>query len=184
MRTGLTDRDIAALRAHAKRERAKREAAEGKAALGGGVHRGTSNRNERGGSDARRRRRQWLVTTYRANVDRLTAQEAARQWAEEYSPDPYHGGWISRDGLTSWTGSPPPFDRITSYGAAGTGQPCCRCYRCGTLMTEDEVTVDRIIPGALGGTYARTNIRPACGPCNSETGATVRRKPGKGTRTT
>lgn len=42
----------------------------------------------------------------------------------------------------------------------------CRCYRCGALLTWDTLTIDRITPGALGGTYQRSNIRPACGPCN------------------
>lgn len=51
-----------------------------------------------------------------------------------------------------------------------------RCYRCGVLLGERELTVDRIVPGALGGTYRRNNIRPACGPCNSSTGGAVRRK--------
>jgi 5-methylcytosine-specific restriction endonuclease McrA len=51
----------------------------------------------------------------------------------------------------------------------------CRCYRCGVLLTESTVTVDRIVPGCKGGKYERTNIRPACGPCNSLTGATTRR---------
>jgi len=52
----------------------------------------------------------------------------------------------------------------------GEGEPACRCYRCGKLLTDNTVTVDRIIPGRDGGTYRRTNIRPACGLCNSETG--------------
>ena len=42
----------------------------------------------------------------------------------------------------------------------------CRCYRCGALLTMETLTIDRIIPGANGGTYRRNNIRPACGPCN------------------
>lgn len=33
------------------------------------VRRGTSNKNERGGSEDRRKRREWLVLTYRADVD-------------------------------------------------------------------------------------------------------------------
>lgn len=33
------------------------------------VRRGTTNRNARGGSDDRRRRREWLVETFRADVD-------------------------------------------------------------------------------------------------------------------
>jgi hypothetical protein len=52
----------------------------------------------------------------------------------------------------------------------------CRCYRCGALLTVETVTVDRIKPGCQGGTYRRDNIRPACGPCNSETGGATRRK--------
>jgi hypothetical protein len=58
----------------------------------------------------------------------------------------------------------------------------CRCYRCGVLLYNPDappllvpgralpLTIDRIIPGCHGGTYRRNNIRPACGPCNSETG--------------
>ena len=52
----------------------------------------------------------------------------------------------------------------------GEGTPACRCYRCGRLLTDETVTVDRIIPGCKGGTYRRNNIRPACAGCNSETG--------------
>lgn len=49
-----------------------------------------------------------------------------------------------------------------------------RCYRCGLLLSEGEVTIDRIIPGAKGGTYDDNNIRPCCAKCNSETGGSVR----------
>lgn len=58
----------------------------------------------------------------------------------------------------------------------GIGAPACRCYRCGTLLTVDTVTVDRIIPGCRGGTYRRNNIRPACSSCNSITGSTTRKR--------
>jgi hypothetical protein len=88
--------------------------------------RGTTNRNARGSADARRRRREWLVTTYRADVD-------------------------------------------------AAGEPACRCYRCGVLLTVDTVSADRIKPGCQGGTYRRSNIRPACVSCNSITGGAVRR---------
>jgi len=52
------------------------------------------------------------------------------------------------------------------------------CYRCGVPLLQDDdpeapgqsVTVDRIVPGCLGGTYEDDNTRPACGPCNEETG--------------
>lgn len=58
------------------------------------------------------------------------------------------------------------------------------CYRCGVPLLQDEdpeapgqsVTVDRIVPGVLGGRYVRANIRPACGGCNSETGAPLARR--------
>lgn len=61
-----------------------------------------------------------------------------------------------------------------------------RCYRCGRLLYNPDaapadtadllvLTVDRIIPGCMGGTYRRSNIRPACGPCNSSTGNLARR---------
>jgi hypothetical protein len=51
-----------------------------------------------------------------------------------------------------------------------------RCaFGCGTILTLETVTVDRHpTPGAHGGTYARDNIRPACGPCNSTHGGAVR----------
>lgn len=65
----------------------------------------------------------------------------------------------------------------------------CRCYRCGELLNvgrclgrsvewDDKcqpITVDRIVPGCKGGKYVRSNIRPACAQCNSETGGGVRR---------
>lgn len=85
------------------------------------AHRGTTNRNARGGSQDRRRRREWLVRTF-------------------------------GDGTTV----------LCSFG-------------CGTVLTVDTVAVDRFpIPGCQGGTYARTNIRPACGPCNSVHGGALR----------
>lgn len=102
--------------------------------------RGTTNRNDRGSAMSRRRRREWLVETYRADVDVM--------W-------PAIG----------------PGPQPVEFGA---GEPCCRCYRCGCLLTVDTVTADRIMPGCEGGTYRRDNIRPACGSCNSITGNQLR----------
>lgn len=110
------------------------------------TRRGTTNGNARGGSDERRRRREWLVQTYRADRDVVVI-------------DLFHG----------------PVVVEVDPGTEGA-EPACRCYRCGVLLTTSTVTVDRIVPGCQGGTYRRTNIRPACGTCNSSTGATVRRK--------
>ena len=110
------------------------------------ARRGTSNGNSAGSAEDRRRRRKWLIETYRADVD---ADIHLR----------------STDGKL-WE------------VPLGEGVPACRCFRCGILMAEGFkglLTVDRIIPGCRGGTYRRSNIRPACSDCNSETGGATRR---------
>lgn len=115
------------------------------------IGRGTSNGNERGSAEARRRRREWLVETYRADADLSSFAMSVHPW------------------------QPPRQVQCP----LGSGEPACRCYRCGTLLSVDTVTVDRIKPGCEGGTYRRDNIRPACGTCNSSTGqalSTKRRK--------
>lgn len=112
------------------------------------THRGTTNRNDRGSSAERARRRAWLVETYRADVDVVTSAQFGL------------GGDVLVPVIVGTEGA----------------QPACRCYRCGLLLTADTLTVDRIKPGCQGGTYARNNIRPACGRCNAVTGATTRRK--------
>jgi hypothetical protein len=115
------------------------------------VHRGTSNGNQRGGSAARRKRREYLVETYRANVDLVISPFGTIR--EIPVSEPLHTV---------------PFLSQRVHA--------CRCYRCGELLTVATVTVDRIIPGCKGGTYRRNNIRPACGFCNSQTGAVLRSK--------
>ena len=113
--------------------------------LGVVARRGTTNGNARGSVKDRERRREWLVDTYRADLDVLVVR--------------------MRNGT-----------ELIVDTFLGRGEPACRCYRCGRLLTVATVTVDRIIPGCQGGTYRRDNIRPACGPCNSSTGATKRRR--------
>lgn len=44
------------------------------------------------------------------------------------------------------------------------------CVHCDMVLTVDNVSSDRIIPDAEGGTYARDNIQPCCVECNSITG--------------
>lgn len=140
------------------------------------TRRGTSNGNDRGNSKARRARREWLIETYAADVDVL---RVTRYWTAGYNADdvdvflrPLQPG---EDGLVldalrqayleEWRDDHHLVaPTLTEHLAA------CRCYRCGTLLTVDSVTVDRIVPGCKGGTYRRSNIRPACGHCNSETG--------------
>lgn len=56
------------------------------------------------------------------------------------------------------------------------GPGTCRCYRCGVVLREATLTIDRIVPGCLGGRYTRDNIRPACLRCNSQTGVLLRHR--------
>lgn len=113
--------------------------------------RGTSNGNVSGNSEDRRRRKVWLVETYRADFVLVLGEF-------DTAPRP-----VSRSTLV-----------FNAYGY--TVQECCRCYRCGTLLTVETLTVDRITPGCQGGTYRRNNIRPACSGCNSKTGGGTRGK--------
>lgn len=116
--------------------------------------RGTSNSNKRGSSEQRRRRREYLVETYRADVDLIT----------HYLRDP-EGSLVQEvQGIA-------PADQWAEYDGDTEikVEQVCRCYRCGALLTVNTVTVDRIKPGCQGGTYRRENIRPSCPGCMSRT---------------
>ena len=115
--------------------------------------RGTSNGNSSGSSEDRRRRKVWLLETYRADVDASVARD---ENGIVYDVQAYN----------------PRLNSCTGYTSGPN--PACRCYRCGRLLVFETITVDRIIPGCKGGTYRRNNIRPACGKCNSETGGSLR----------
>jgi 5-methylcytosine-specific restriction endonuclease McrA len=99
-----------------------------------------TNRNERGSSEDRRRRKDHLMHVYRADQDATVAGEGK--------------------------------NAVVVAVPKGEGTPAVRCFRCGILLTLLTITVDRIIPGCQGGTYRRTNIRPACSKCNNEIGGT------------
>jgi hypothetical protein len=117
--------------------------------------RGTSNGNAAGSSKDRAARKRWLVATYRADVDILRIYwPSTNEWTEH-----------------------PWMDAAAALADRCERVPACRCYRCGKPLSIYTVTVDRIIPGCHGGTYRRTNIRPACGPCNSFTGGSLRSAP-------
>lgn len=105
--------------------------------------RGASNGNSAGSAEDRRRRRAWLLETYRADVDVFSGERGGTSFWDK-------GGVLA--------------------APLGEGDPACRCYRCGLLLLLETLTVDRIKPGCQGGTYRRDNIRPACGGCNSKTG--------------
>lgn len=58
---------------------------------------------------------------------------------------------------------------LTQFGDGET----CPCYRCGRALSVGMVEADRKVPGILGGTYRRENLRPACADCNKITGNAV-----------
>lgn len=118
--------------------------------------RGTSNSDARGSTRDRQRRREYLVKTYRADT--------------EVSVMGPHPDIYGRPRFDVQVYNP----RLDACGYRR--EPACRCYRCGALLSVDTVTVDRIVPGCKGGTYKRSNIRPACGFCNSSTGSALARR--------
>ena len=50
------------------------------------------------------------------------------------------------------------------------------CTYCRVELDYGTITVDRIVPGCEGGTYARSNIQPACMTCNSVEGNALRER--------
>lgn len=121
------------------------------------TRRGTTNRNDRGSSYARRARRAWLLLTYASNVPGFT--RCYRCGCLLFNPDD----------------QPPVFLKLREQN------PQYIAPWWGIAEQAHPLTVDRIIPGCQGGTYRRTNIRPACGSCNSETGGRLAGT-GKGTK--
>lgn len=113
---------------------------------------GTCNGGDRGNTADRRRRREWLVAAFRADVDIIRIYwPSANEWTE--SP---------------WS------DDLRSIADRSERLAACRCYRCGELLSVHTVSPDRIIPGCQGGTYRRNNIRPACLRCQSVTGNEIK----------
>jgi 5-methylcytosine-specific restriction endonuclease McrA len=103
----------------------------------------------RGNVTDRQRRREWLLETYAADC-----AIAVTSFGNELTVS---------------------VDRVEIYRADGDiVHPCCRCYRCGKLLTLATLTVDRIIPGCKGGTYRRNNIRPSCSDCANKQGGELR----------
>jgi 5-methylcytosine-specific restriction endonuclease McrA len=52
--------------------------------------------------------------------------------------------------------------------------------QCLMVLTFETLTVDRVVPGCLGGRYTRDNIRPACGPCQDHQGGKLAHRPAPG----
>lgn len=120
----------------------------------------TGSYQPRGNNADRAARRAWLIATFRADRNvRIDVMEAVYKYPHMNREHPFRGMPLNMPG----------------------SMPACRCYRCGRLLCEApgtpfHVTVDRIIPGCRGGTYRRSNIRPACLSCNSETGARLKKE--------
>lgn len=122
------------------------------------TRRGSDHSNVRGSSIDRRRRRAFLMVAYAANIPGFV--RCYRCGCLLFNPD-----------------APPcPVDADTGYIRPTERQ--LSLY--GTqLYSALSLTIDRIVPGCMGGRYVRNNIRPACGPCNSETGGALSRSGGK-----
>lgn len=131
----------------------------------GKTRRGVSNGNERGNNEARRRRRAWLLETYASDVKliKVTYEDGVSIVVRPLLIEDLRW-WQAQVGSL-------PLGFTTLAVTSAEEIPTARCYRCGDLLHDGTLTVDRIIPGCNGGTYARTNIRPACGMDNSSTGA-------------
>ena len=70
------------------------------------------------------------------------------------------GSSYSRRARKQWMLSPE-----AGFGGNGETVPCA--FHPDELLTYSTVTADRIIPGEHGGTYRRSNLRPACLSGNS-----------------
>lgn len=54
------------------------------------------------------------------------------------------------------------------------GQRMCECFYCKAKLDIKTMTLDRIVPGCMGGKYEVENLRPACFKCNSRLGGALR----------
>jgi 5-methylcytosine-specific restriction endonuclease McrA len=65
---------------------------------------------------------------------------------------------------------------LTEFGDGTT--VVCSFEDCDEILTYDTVTADRYpLSGKEGGRYIRSNIRPACGACNSADGTRIKNLP-------
>lgn len=128
------------------------------------VTRGTTNGNARGSSYERAARRAYLLAEWAADVHVIETITKDGDIAHLFPTDP------ALEAL--WWAALTDDDTVRVVAQLATA----RCFHCGTLLFDDveqgpaHITVDRIVPGFQGGTYRRTNIRPACAAHNSELG--------------
>lgn len=55
---------------------------------------------------------------------------------------------------------------LEAYGDGNS----CNCVFCGDLLFKSQISLDRILPGSLGGTYRFDNVQPTCVTCNIRRG--------------
>jgi hypothetical protein len=148
--------------------------------------RGTSNKNQTGSAESRRRRKARLLKRYRADVDVIVLP--VHPDVDATDPE-----WLLLRGHAQtllWSGDATLLGYVDAHGQVvsaldpdvvsclfsvpqGEGEAAARCYRCGLLVWFCTLEVDRIIPGKRGGKYRDDNVRPACGGpkgCNIITG--------------
>lgn len=129
-----------------------------------GARRSTSNGNVRGNTSDRRRRGEWLVEQFPANVGVIEVTLVDGADVRVHPTDLGHQ-LSMLESFRRFIGTLYLQVRLL---------PACRCYRCGALLAADEVSPDRWpIAGVDGGTYKRGNIRPSCLPCNVATGSAL-----------
>lgn len=147
--------------------------------------RSTTSKDSQGSAEDVRRRKVWLVDTYRADVDLLLTIDLDASTPDDLAviEQPATPANVANAELSVMLGS----GLVVFYVA-----PAARCYRCGCLVRarldlpehglriSSTITPDRIVPGCVkttrypkGGTYAHENIRPACLPCNTSTGGAL-----------
>lgn len=138
----------------------------------------STSKNAQGSAEDCRRRKRYLLETYRADVDAIVFRHI---WDGHLVVTPGPRPWAPDELLDLLE-----LEQDTDLELVGR-EIACRCYRCGTLLVFATMTVDRIVPGAVrtaeypkGGTYVRRNVRPACPTCNYGEGSRLRRRLAKG----
>lgn len=84
--------------------------------------------------------------------------------SRQHTGDDKRGSSYDRRARRAWL-----LSAASGFGGDGTKVQCWE-PECGTFVTAETMCVDRIIPGELGGTYRRDNIRPHCSLCSHRQG--------------
>jgi hypothetical protein len=142
--------------------------------------RGTSNSNDRGSAEQRRQRKNWVFERWGADVDLVTREEWVELINTVFDETDYLN--YTKDGEFLWINADGVPDGYVAV-RKGLGRRAVRCFRCGTLLVDETLECDRIIPAAqkskkypMGGRYTRNNVRPVCGKDNKIIAGEEKRK--------